>query len=345
MPEVLSRSGVPIVSDFAQGKGTPLVVDHDTGRGYVLVGSTVTPLGGEVFNVDDYVVEGDTDDSAAFTRVIAALPLTSINEKYGTITLSDRVYTVSSPITFPISRGIMLIGKGKQATIIRPTAAMAGLSVILLNDVRESCFRDMCIEGHNTSPVGACIESRRHTGGAHIPTANEFRNLILGTETADNAVKGIKFTTSTVNENNENHLLYDVAIRQTSDAAISIEHGQSQLHRFYFVSIQACQKGIRTAGGCYNLIGGAIGCRVGGVDFEFASGTYYGHPTIIKNVNIEDGAQTLTAANSAELNVFISGLEKVQIPSQSAMTDIDFDAPGYFSGIPVRLTFPVPVLP
>jgi hypothetical protein len=49
MPEVLSRSGVPIVDDFAGGKGTPIVVDEDTGRAYVLVNNTVTAL--DVFQV------------------------------------------------------------------------------------------------------------------------------------------------------------------------------------------------------------------------------------------------------------------------------------------------------
>ncbi len=55
MPEVLSRSGIPIVSDFASGKGTPLVVNETTGRGYVLIGNAVVPLNGDgIFNLYDY---------------------------------------------------------------------------------------------------------------------------------------------------------------------------------------------------------------------------------------------------------------------------------------------------
>ncbi len=44
MPEVLSRDGLPIVSDFASGKGTPIVVDTDTGTGYVLISNIVKTL-------------------------------------------------------------------------------------------------------------------------------------------------------------------------------------------------------------------------------------------------------------------------------------------------------------
>lgn len=55
MPEVLSRSGKPILSDFANAKGTPLVVNEDNGRCYVLVNNQVTPVDGTgIQNILDY---------------------------------------------------------------------------------------------------------------------------------------------------------------------------------------------------------------------------------------------------------------------------------------------------
>ncbi len=73
MPEVLSRSGLPIVSDFAEGKGTPLVINDDNGRGYVLVNNTVTPLGTDVLNILDYepnAGDGVTNASVALQAMI-----------------------------------------------------------------------------------------------------------------------------------------------------------------------------------------------------------------------------------------------------------------------------------
>lgn len=287
-------------------------------------------LAPEVVDLRDFPIDvtGNNESSSAILSAIAELPQVS-GERSGILKFPAGILTVSAPLLVSIARGMIWQGAGKNSTFIRPTTALSGLSVIQWNDVRESSIRDMCIEGNASAPPDAAIESRRANGGAHIPTANEFRNLILGSEAVDNLVKGMKFTQTGGDENNDNHMLFDVAMSQTSGYALSIEHGQSQLHKIYNISVRNCGGGIKTAGGCYNLIGGSMTVREGGWDFEFASGTYYGHPTEIVNVNIEDGAWLLKTASSADIHIYMSHVEKSggdASPPASGSTDIDFQS-------------------
>jgi hypothetical protein len=90
MPEVLSRSGIPIVSDFAGGKGTPLVVNEDTGRGYVLVNNAVVPLGGNVYDLRDYdTVQNAVNDAVEGSTILVP---------YGNHTFST--LTITKTLTF-----------------------------------------------------------------------------------------------------------------------------------------------------------------------------------------------------------------------------------------------------
>jgi hypothetical protein len=76
MPEVLSREGLPILTDFAGGKGTPLVVNTTYGRGYVLKDdNTIVPLGGRPINVLDFNgidPNGNNDSTSAFNAALAS---------------------------------------------------------------------------------------------------------------------------------------------------------------------------------------------------------------------------------------------------------------------------------
>jgi hypothetical protein len=63
---------LPIVSDFAQGKGTPLVVNTDNGRGYVLIDNAVVPLNEAAAYVLDFPVDptGSVDSTAGLQAAI-----------------------------------------------------------------------------------------------------------------------------------------------------------------------------------------------------------------------------------------------------------------------------------
>jgi hypothetical protein len=62
MPEVLSREGVPILTDFAGGKGTPLVVDTSNAQCYVMVD------GNRIVNITSFVF-----NTSAFSSIQAAI--------------------------------------------------------------------------------------------------------------------------------------------------------------------------------------------------------------------------------------------------------------------------------
>jgi hypothetical protein len=102
MPEVLSREGLPILTDFAQGKGTPLVINVDNGRGYVLRDDNeIVPVNGHAFYVNDYkenTTPGTTDMRSAINDAMTDASDGDVilfgNERYAisaTVTVSKRL--------------------------------------------------------------------------------------------------------------------------------------------------------------------------------------------------------------------------------------------------------------
>jgi hypothetical protein len=93
MPEVLSRSSYPILTDFAGGKGTPIVVNTVNGRGYVLTDSNaIVPLNGIFVHVDDH-----SSLQAAVNACIAAGGGTVYWDGDVTLTQMLEVYSALSP--------------------------------------------------------------------------------------------------------------------------------------------------------------------------------------------------------------------------------------------------------
>jgi hypothetical protein len=154
MPEVLSREGLPILTDFAGGKGTPLVINVDNGRGYVLRDDNeIVPLNGIYVYADDY------------TTVQAAIDDTP---EGGTVLFGYKEYTFSS---LTITKTITLRGVGWH------TSVQAG-------------FGD---SGYTTGMKGTVIRSTATSGNAitckTIGKAPRFEKLAIvgpgtGTSTA-----------------------------------------------------------------------------------------------------------------------------------------------------------------
>lgn len=285
-----------------------------------------------VFNIKDPAFgarcDAVTDDTAAIQRTIDALPTASGAIIGGTIFIPVGTCLVSSPLVLTNAKGVVFQGASKNGSTIQvSTTAMNGQSIFLWNDVRDSAIRDLTIYGIANGVGGqapdACIESQNAAGTTITPTNNEFRNLILNA-----CVKGIKFTQTGGDANNDNHLLYDVFATTMSGPALSLEHSQSQGHTLIKFSALSTCGAVKTVGGNYKLIGGSISASVGCIDFEFAAGTYQNHITSIIDLLIEDGAKTLVAAASSAINVFISHLDKLQNPATNVGTDMAWAAVG-----------------
>jgi hypothetical protein len=162
MPEVLSREGLPIVSDFAQGKGTPLVVNVDTGRGYVLRDdNTIVPLngGGGYFYERDYATLQACIDAAVAARV-------------GTIVLEPGVHTISTGLVQAPASGQTNInwfglgGAGSSGAILNYTGT-GGTALTIKNNTRYR-FENIRIEDAGTGAVGLHLTSLA-AGSNHGP--------------------------------------------------------------------------------------------------------------------------------------------------------------------------------
>lgn len=95
MPDVRSKSGTPVASDFASGKGTPIVVDQSNGQCYVMTDDNAMcniTLG--VFNAKAFgaIGDGTTDDTAAIQAAIDACTTGGI------VFVPQGIYLITTPI-------------------------------------------------------------------------------------------------------------------------------------------------------------------------------------------------------------------------------------------------------
>jgi hypothetical protein len=175
MPEVLSREGLPIVSDFAQGKGTPLVVNVDTGRGYVLRDdNTIVPLngGGGYFYERDYETLQACIDAAVAARV-------------GTIVLEPGIHTISTGLVQAPASGqthinwIGLGGAGLNGVILNYTGT-GGTALTIKNNTRYT-FENIRIINGGTGTRGLFLTS--NTVGSNHGPANYINVFVSGFDT------------------------------------------------------------------------------------------------------------------------------------------------------------------
>lgn len=71
---VLSRSGVPVIADFANATGTPIVIDLNTGDAYALINETPTLLGTASF-ISSTTTQSANTVLAGPTSGLAAAPI------------------------------------------------------------------------------------------------------------------------------------------------------------------------------------------------------------------------------------------------------------------------------
>ncbi len=153
MPEVLSRSGVPIVSDFAHGKGTPLVVNDDNGRGYVLVNNVVTPLGGELYNVLDYASIEDALDATEVTGGTLHFPA-------GTYSYTTSPNFARAGVSITCDRDTLFVHTGTgNAFILDGGAATSGFF--------GNVYEHITVQGNSNSTNGMYVRGIHHARFVH----------------------------------------------------------------------------------------------------------------------------------------------------------------------------------
>lgn len=115
-PGILHSDGYPLSTDFASGKGTPIVVNTENGRAYVLVGSTITPLGGHVVDVrdfDDIDSTGSNDSTTPLQTALSELATAG----GGVLFYPKGTYVATA--TLATSSIVHMVGEGANASILQ----------------------------------------------------------------------------------------------------------------------------------------------------------------------------------------------------------------------------------
>lgn len=276
-----------------------------------------------------------TTNTAAFEAAVDALPSTG-----GKIILpSSATPFALNPVTILNRYGLVIQGAGKGGTILAPSTACEGLSVINLRNVRDSTIRDMRINGNSVHVPYSGIESRVDEPRVVTSANITFSNILIGSDVASSIENGIAFTCNLTpgacssvdfgcNQNNEQHTLFDVEVRNYTNAGLFVGHSNSLLHKIIGGQFAGGPIGVQLNGGSFEMWGTAM-IGLTDVVFDFQnppSGEAYEHPIMITNVNAEICQDLLRTSTVANIAVHMAQVDfKFSI---APATTIDFKSAG-----------------
>lgn len=209
----------------------------------------------DVLHAADYgaVCDGQTNDTAALQLAIDAA-----REQGKPLQLPPGTCMVSDTLTIEDAAGFVLRGYGRLTVLWWERTADASIPLLYLADVRESRIEDF--EVRTSSADGVTVELdtaiRVVTDDAspHASTANHFRDLyISGTNGAIGW--GVDMGVgpgSAGNQNNEQHIFERVRVKNTSEAAFVLGHGNVKGVRF-----DSCACG-RPGKACVRVVSGSF---------------------------------------------------------------------------------------
>jgi len=116
-----------------------------------------------------------------------------------------------------------------------------------------------------STPLESVIETAKQVGGI-ATSRNEFANMRFDGVTAGQLQYGYRFTTRYgVDEDNDQSLIRGGAILNVTDACVSIDHSQSQAHRFDGVRMD----GAGTTASAVRMLNGGSFQSIGGTQTQF----------------------------------------------------------------------------
>jgi hypothetical protein len=152
----------------------------------LLQGSSLTILYQAKNAKADYGAKGDgvTDDTVALQTALNA---------GGPLYLPSGTYVVSSTLTVTGRKGFVMLGDG-ITSVLKPTASVAGLPVLQVQNSRDCVFRDFRIDGSHTSsnqPSAAVLLLAGLSGG-YVSSNNLFSNIMVGADYPNSLLAGFK---------------------------------------------------------------------------------------------------------------------------------------------------------
>lgn len=196
---------------------------------------------GGVFNIVDFggdPAAGSTgSDDAAMAAVITAATASG-----GEVYLPAGQWDINTPSGTTITNkgNFTIRGSGKTSSIVLAGPGYVGVPVFKLVNCRDSTISDLWIQGTaGNVPVGV-ITSRVESPRTVASIGLTFKHIIIGSNTANNVGDGIRFDHDTTpsacggftcDQNNEQHNIIDVEVRNSTGAWLYINGLNSTWHK------------------------------------------------------------------------------------------------------------------
>lgn len=165
-------------------------------------------------------------------------------------------------------RDFVMRGRGAGVTtLVARGVLFSGKPILRLVNCPNAVVENLTILGDPQYPSSAVIESHVDNPTYDFslwPTRQQFRQLSLGDERLSEQGKrprfgmlaGIRFTAADGSDgNNDQSSIENVTIHNFRDAAVSIEHGNSLLHRISGGVFAYGRFGVSVAGGSFQITG------------------------------------------------------------------------------------------
>ena len=170
-------------------------------------------------------------------------------------------YGLSTTLSIIGQKGFRFSGDSEHASRLLWNG-VGGVPMLLIQNSESVEIAHIRFEGKVGSAPSAAIQSNINPPTA-IPgigvTDNHFHDLFLGSSVSNSLQRGIRYTTSGVDQNNDASLTDHVVIQGFSVAGISFEHSQSVAHSIRNTTIQFGPVGVQTVnGGSFRWHGGLM---------------------------------------------------------------------------------------
>ena len=219
----------------------------------------------------------------------------------------DGIFSISG-INITGKNGFKFYGNGKSSEI--RWAGADNVPMLLIKNSERVIVEDLWFNNTTDNDPSACIESQIESttipAAVNGVTKNIFSRLTLGGTGANNIYRGIYYTYTAVDQNNDQATIYDVIARNYTVAGFSVQNNftQSAGHRFW-----NCQFGPGPV--AVEMAGSAPGgfTWIGGVTFNHTTAAFnigaYLWPFTIDGLISEFDERLLVTATSGPMPVIV----------------------------------------
>jgi hypothetical protein len=251
-----------------------------------------------------------------------------------TVYIPAGTYGISETLTIENTMGVRILGDGMLATMLQPSAALAGEPVVRFVDAMHCTVEALSILGDTNAPPSAGIESDTQTGGE--ATHLTVRDVHIGSLSVASLSDGIRFQPGNgADDNNDMGFFENVMIYNYTHAGYSFIGTNTLVHTIIGGIVGYGPIGVYSEGGSFKMTGTHFD-GITDVDFDFAnlvnrSVAAYQHPIDIVNVSSESGSAALLTTGTDPVYISMTNLDEKFAPNRSPIINFLSDGVLYLS--------------